>query len=296
MNIATRPAAPRRGFTLIELLVVIAIIAILAAILFPVFAQARAKARAISCLSNQKQIGTGMMMYTQDYDETYPIAHQLDTNFGGPRPTWASYTWREAIGSYIKNGIEEVSWLPGPEKRAAWGGLWICPDRPGNVKVYNAHGFIVNDMAPVAGGFQGTSKTESELGSPANLVLVCETGVIEEWNSAGDQMDPEWWAYGDWNNGLRDGITPQAAGKREGDFPNNTPDKWPAFHTPAYRHNRTTNMIFADGHAKAIPVGRMKWCENMGVKSNHPADEADYNTYTQWLFTAGNPCAGYEFR
>ncbi len=61
----------RRGFTLIELLVVIAIIAILAAILFPVFAQAREKARAISCLSNMKQVGISQNMYIQDYDESF---------------------------------------------------------------------------------------------------------------------------------------------------------------------------------------------------------------------------------
>jgi prepilin-type N-terminal cleavage/methylation domain-containing protein len=61
------------GFTLIELLVVIAIIAILAAILFPVFAHARAKARQTACLSNMKQLGTGLMMYAQDYDETLPL-------------------------------------------------------------------------------------------------------------------------------------------------------------------------------------------------------------------------------
>jgi prepilin-type N-terminal cleavage/methylation domain-containing protein/prepilin-type processing-associated H-X9-DG protein len=63
----------RRAFTLIELLVVIAIIAILAAILFPVFAQAREKARAISCLSNSKEIGLGIIQYTQDYDEMMPM-------------------------------------------------------------------------------------------------------------------------------------------------------------------------------------------------------------------------------
>src|SRR5436189_4407834 len=67
----------RSGFTLIELLVVIAIIAILAAILFPVFAQARASARAISCVSNTKQTTLGLIMYAQDYDETFP---KLDNN------------------------------------------------------------------------------------------------------------------------------------------------------------------------------------------------------------------------
>src|SRR5688500_3397391 len=65
----------KRGFTLIELLVVIAIIAILAAILFPVFAQPRDKARQAMCQSNMKQMGTAVMMYAQDYDERYPSAH-----------------------------------------------------------------------------------------------------------------------------------------------------------------------------------------------------------------------------
>jgi prepilin-type N-terminal cleavage/methylation domain-containing protein/prepilin-type processing-associated H-X9-DG protein len=76
MNVRTftlsRHARKRAGFTLIELLVVIAIIAILAAILFPVFAQARERARMASCLSNLKQIGLGTMMYLQDYDEKFP--------------------------------------------------------------------------------------------------------------------------------------------------------------------------------------------------------------------------------
>ena len=71
----------RRGFTLIELLVVIAIIAILAAILFPVFAQAREKARQTACLSNMKQMGTATAMYTQDYDESY-YAHRYNCDGG----------------------------------------------------------------------------------------------------------------------------------------------------------------------------------------------------------------------
>jgi prepilin-type N-terminal cleavage/methylation domain-containing protein len=69
MNVMPPVSRRRPGFTLIELLVVIAIIAILAAILFPVFAQARAKARQTACLSNQRQIGIGILAYSQDYDE-----------------------------------------------------------------------------------------------------------------------------------------------------------------------------------------------------------------------------------
>jgi len=70
----------QQGFTLIELLVVIAIIAILAAILFPVFAQARERARTSMCMSNLKQIGIGIMQYTQDHDETYPIMYQMNSS------------------------------------------------------------------------------------------------------------------------------------------------------------------------------------------------------------------------
>jgi prepilin-type N-terminal cleavage/methylation domain-containing protein/prepilin-type processing-associated H-X9-DG protein len=88
----------RRGFTLIELLVVIAIIAILAAILFPVFAKAREKARQSSCLSNVKQIGLAVMQYKQDYDECWPwelynVTWQPTVPLG----------WGGEIGPYVKN-------------------------------------------------------------------------------------------------------------------------------------------------------------------------------------------------
>jgi prepilin-type N-terminal cleavage/methylation domain-containing protein/prepilin-type processing-associated H-X9-DG protein len=99
----------RRGFTLIELLVVIAIIAILAAILFPVFAQAREKARAISCLSNVKQITLAALMYTQDYDETL-VGPAFRRRGGPPSTQYSDYfwghnwmTWPELIIPYVKS-------------------------------------------------------------------------------------------------------------------------------------------------------------------------------------------------
>jgi prepilin-type N-terminal cleavage/methylation domain-containing protein/prepilin-type processing-associated H-X9-DG protein len=88
----------RGGFTLIELLVVIAIIAILAAILFPVFARAREKARQSSCLSNVKQLMLAVMMYAQDYDETLPYASSWGVS-GEP----SNITWYQALMPYAKN-------------------------------------------------------------------------------------------------------------------------------------------------------------------------------------------------
>src|SRR5918994_5557325 len=96
----------RHGFTLIELLVVIAIIAILAAILFPVFAQARAKARQSACLSNMKQLGTGLIMYAQDYDETLPLNDYIGNGLAplaGWRDPRAGDSWASGIYPYVKN-------------------------------------------------------------------------------------------------------------------------------------------------------------------------------------------------
>jgi prepilin-type N-terminal cleavage/methylation domain-containing protein len=114
----------RNAFTLIELLVVIAIIAILAAVLFPVFAQAREKARQTACLSNLKQIGTALSMYMQDYDERLPDRRDLKNTLpGGYRP-WATWPpsdprcgWAAVVlDPYIKNG-----------------GIWSCPSTSGRM-------------------------------------------------------------------------------------------------------------------------------------------------------------------
>src|SRR5690349_21424408 len=113
----------RCGFTLIELLVVIAIIAILASILFPVFAQARERARAITCISNQKQISLGFMQYIQDYDETLPMGQFYD------RVTGDQYTWATMIWPYVKNG-DTYTTPTGGRFSNGGGGIFVCPSMP----------------------------------------------------------------------------------------------------------------------------------------------------------------------
>lgn len=102
--------SPNKGFTLIELLVVIAIIAILAAILFPVFAQARAQARKTTCLSNVKQLSLGVLMYTQDYDETFPLlftkVYTTDPatfSWSGSVTAPSAAAWQNSVQPYVKN-------------------------------------------------------------------------------------------------------------------------------------------------------------------------------------------------
>src|SRR5579875_3653969 len=99
-NNMTTHQVQRRGFTLIELLVVIAIIAILAAILFPVFAQAREKARQASCLSNEKQLALGVLQYGQDADESYPSQPVEGAN--AANWDWQQ-TWVTQVQPYIKS-------------------------------------------------------------------------------------------------------------------------------------------------------------------------------------------------
>lgn len=99
----------KRAFTLIELLVVIAIIAILAAILFPVFAQAREKARQISCASNLKQLSLAFLMYTQDSDQIWPYAISNNCEYGCGIPGH----WPQLILPYVKSN-----------------GVFVCPDDP----------------------------------------------------------------------------------------------------------------------------------------------------------------------
>lgn len=118
----------RKGFTLIELLVVIAIIAILAAILFPVFAQARAKARQATCVSNQKQIAIAFQTYIQDYDETFPPAN-FTYYVNAANPT-ASNAWQWCLDPYVKSGFQAGQ--VGLQSNLS---VWVCPEQSGHINL-----------------------------------------------------------------------------------------------------------------------------------------------------------------
>ncbi len=263
----------RSGFTLIELLVVIAIIAILAAILFPVFAQAREKARAISCLSNMKQIGTGLAMYVQDYDERYPIADYFDPG---------QHEWPDVVYPYIKNGARGTN---GVGETVSWGqgGIFSCPSFPGGPGSesgnYGINTSISSDgTAPWNQTYNVPTAALAALQTPADTILVAEKGKNDVgWGYI--YFESGEWAWTDYvmvngqptHNGPHYDLdqtgknNPQGT-PRDCDYPvagfnSGAWDGCGMF--PRYRHTNTSNFIFCDGHAKAMARGRVNWYANI---------------------------------
>lgn len=148
----------KRAFTLIELLVVIAIIAILAAILFPVFAQAREKARQTSCLSNLKQYSLANLMYVQDYDETFPMSAYLNVT------CVATFYW--AVAPYVKNN--QITQCPSENQAMNTQLLTGAPCA--NTPPFNS--YVVNPALYVSGFVPNPAPlTLASVGRPAETVM-----------------------------------------------------------------------------------------------------------------------------
>lgn len=268
-----------KGFTLIELLVVIAIIAILAAILFPVFAQARAKARAISCMSNLKQIGTASMMYIQDYDETFPGG--WGGSEGGQND--GVLIWRISMLPYIQKANVAVKAGGGLDVYDTSGGrlrqgMLRCPDGPSDLDMPTAYGYNASQLTTWIGGAQysngGTSagRTQASLYAPANLVTFADAGG--DMAPATGNADPNF-AQGNGtcsnyqtNNGLnatggtancgpfnfRPDVWREGGWGPDWDFGVTGDGSWTGNNArrPIGRHQQRVNVVFADGHAKSV--------------------------------------------
>jgi prepilin-type N-terminal cleavage/methylation domain-containing protein/prepilin-type processing-associated H-X9-DG protein len=219
----------QRGFTLIELLVVISIIAILASILFPVFAQAREKARAASCLSNARQIGLAFSMYVQDFDEVYPPA--VDT----VSKAW----WEGMVGPYIKGG--------------SIGGILTCPSAPSRAYAYSMN-------------WSMSGKTDAAANNPADTILAADGAQAPRLANAVDKLpqagpfffytypglgDSLWTVPLNLQNGTGD---PNATIRT--DLPDTDTDQ--AQGLLRFRHNEGMNAAFADGHTKYVHKGAAK--------------------------------------
>jgi prepilin-type N-terminal cleavage/methylation domain-containing protein/prepilin-type processing-associated H-X9-DG protein len=241
----------RPGFTLIELLVVIAIISILASILFPVFARARENARRTSCLSNLKQIGTAAMMYAQDFDES------LFSSYFPSYPGGANH-WFFRVSPYIKSGTgnDWSQYKPSNDIR-------ICPSGLGTGFSYSMNGHV---SPPDWSTMTVKITSLAAFTHPSETILFGEATQIQEWDnhcSAGF----DWWP-----SQMSNGLFPQSEADWEQMDKDPQQGSDPANGEVRYRHLLTANVVFADGHAKAMRRSTIKVPYNWSVTGNSNSD------------------------
>jgi prepilin-type N-terminal cleavage/methylation domain-containing protein/prepilin-type processing-associated H-X9-DG protein len=231
---STTPRSGKAGFTLIELLVVIAIIAILASILFPVFARARENARRSSCQSNLKQIGLGLLQYSQDYDEKGPrtwFGIDRDASGAGGR-----YKWMDAIYPYVKS--EQLFTCPSDS-------LGVLPTankaykfhdgNPANGSGYDYGSYGANnayyDIGPTQTPPFSRAISIASIEAPATTVWVAETGP-----TATQGYAPFEFGWG-----------------TRADAPTvTTVNGIPTLERIKARHLETSNVLYCDGHVKSL--------------------------------------------
>lgn len=274
----------RRAFTLIELLVVIAIIAILAAILFPVFAQAKAAAKSSVCLSNTKQMNLGMMMYSTDSDDILPMALQTTSTPLATNPvpdagllaqtgdkcwTWADdgpsacfWTWGETTYPYHK--AAQIFRDPGGQN---------ANGNPG-VANYGAN-FALTGM-PLWNPSHPTPMSTTGLDDIANKVLISESGNYLVDNNV--FHGPGWGAFNYVPGECTNGFGKATAASPEIDCISGDPSGWDAANVGKIasdlskgRHAGGINVGWADGHSKSVKVSALAakrgaaWCPTTKV-------------------------------
>ena len=285
----------RSAFTLIELLVVIAIIAILAAILFPVFAQARAKARQTVCISNLKQIGLASMMYAQDYDENLPGGWTYAANNVCPGSTLTllqqSTYWRVVLQPYIQKYMGATATNTWDMTNASRNTVLQCPQIAidDSMKAVTSMGInsdeaMNNPWVGEACGSGSFGKPLAAINAPANLVLYADAASI---NSAGGVKDDPSFEQGSANCADKSGNEandPASCGPftfqpekwkiasdgwatcdwnfgvtgTAGDWRLNAQDGNKNSRRPVFYHSGSTDVAFVDGHVKTVSSASLK--------------------------------------
>lgn len=277
------------AFTLIELLVVIAIIAILAAILFPVFAQAKEAAKKTSSLSNVKQLATSTNIYLTDNDDIFPMSE-----YGGNGTASPYIPWTTAIYVYVKNGDFGLNPTePSVTVARSYGnsGIFRSPGNPRTeAKSQNSDGsfsygvhhsiFANNYGHDGSNPIVNRSMNQTAIDGVADKIMMMEKGA----NATGAGYNYPWFmdwqaqyvgaicgTPGDPNTVQRDGVdvynpaSPMYDPRFDSDCGTSSSGAWECAAHPRYRFTRTAPAVFADGHAKTMVKGGIKWFKNIWI-------------------------------